>query len=63
MRQRRLVIRDVSQAIVKSIDISDIDHANAMMYMTMSIETMCDMGEWHINQVARLDPWGERITR
>lgn len=61
MRGRRIVLRDGNGEIVKAMDVSDVDHANAQFEMTLSIETMCDMGDWHHDSSVRIAPWGERI--
>lgn len=59
--KRRLAIVDANGATIRSMDISDIAHANTMATMSMRIETQCEFGEWHIQQEDKLFPWGERM--
>lgn len=58
---RRIVILDGNGVIVKTLDISEIDNANAMFPMLFAVETRCDLGQWHRTQADKLLPWGNRI--
>ncbi|HWD76725.1 MAG TPA: hypothetical protein VG371_16435 [Solirubrobacteraceae bacterium] len=49
--------------MIKELDVSEFDHANAQCSMHLEVRTRCDMGEWHATQRLELYPWGTRITR
>jgi hypothetical protein len=61
MDARVIVLRDANGAAVKTLDVSDLDNANATAPFTLTLETRCDLGEWHQSQRTELAPWGNRI--
>jgi hypothetical protein len=62
MDARVIVLRDANGAAVKTLDVSDLDNANAAAPLALTIETRCDLGEWHQAQRTELVPWGPRIS-
>jgi hypothetical protein len=62
MDARVIVLRDGNGAAVKTLDVSDLDNANAALPLALTLETRCDLGEWHQAQRTELTPWGERIS-
>ncbi len=57
MDARRLVLRDLNDIVIKSLDISDVEHANSQCQMTIAVETRCELGDWHEGQVFNVAPW------
>jgi hypothetical protein len=62
MDARVLVLRDANGAAIKTLDVSDIDNANAAAPVALTLETRCDLGEWHQAQRVEFVPWGTRIS-
>ena len=62
MKSRQLVLRDTDGRAVNTIDVSALDHENTTAPYVMSVETQCDMGEWHQGERFTLAPWGPRIS-
>lgn len=62
MDARVIVLRDANGAAVKTLDVSDLDNANSSAPMALTIETRCDLGEWHQSQQMQLIPWGEGFS-
>lgn len=62
MDARVLVLRDANGAAIKTLDVSDLDNANAAAPVALTVETRCDLGEWHQAQRTELAPWGSRIS-
>ena len=61
MDKRSIVLKDFNGVVIREMDISDIDHANTQLDMTIVVRTRCDMGDWHEGQSVRLFPWGQRV--
>lgn len=61
MDRRRICLRDGADAVIAMIDISDIDNADAQISMAITVETRCDMGDWHENMRVVTVPWGKRL--
>jgi hypothetical protein len=61
MQRRRIVLKDFAGRVIKSLDISDVDHANTQYRMTLEVQTQCDMLHWHANQEFDTVPWGQRL--
>lgn len=62
MDARVIVLRDASGAAIKTLDVSDLDNTNAAAPFAMTVETRCDLGEWHQTQRADVVPWGPRVA-
>ena len=62
MKRREIVLVDGNGAEIRSMDVSDIDHANAQLDLIAVVRTQCDMGHWHENGRIQLIPWGPRLT-
>ena len=62
MDARVIVMRDANGAAVKTLDVSDLDNANAALPLALTLETRCDLGEWHQAQRTELAPWGTALT-
>src|SRR6185437_6870277 len=60
MNARVLVLRDVNGAAVKSLDVSDLENADTAAPFALTVETQCDLGEWHQSQRTEFAPWGSR---
>ena len=63
MDRRRIFLRDVNGTVIREWDVSELDNANAQAVMTITVETLCDMGEWHCTQKVTMQPWGTKLTR
>jgi len=61
MDRRKIVLLDAGMKVVKELDISEVDHADARIGMYVEVRTRCEMGEWHATQRVELYPWGSRI--
>lgn len=59
MDARVLVLRDANGAAVKTMDLSDVDNPNPAAPVAITVETRCDLGEWHQSQRTELAPWGD----
>jgi len=62
MDARVLVLRDANGAAIKTLDVSDIGNTNTSAPMALTVETRCDLGEWHQAQRTEFVPWGEQIS-
>lgn len=62
MDARVIVLRDGNGAAVKTLDVSDVDNSDSQAPLALTLETRCDVGEWHQSQRTELAPWGPRIT-
>lgn len=58
---RAIVLRDTDGRAVKTMDVSELDHENTTAPYHLSVETRCDLGEWHTGEVITLAPWGPRV--
>ena len=62
MDARVLVLRDANGAAVKTLDVSDLENPDQTAPLALTVETRCDLGEWHQAQRTELLPWGPRIS-
>ncbi len=62
MDARVIVLRDANGAAVKTLDVSDLDNADARALLALTVETRCDLGEWHQAQRTELLPWGGHVN-
>ena len=62
MDARVVVLRDANGAAIKTLDVSDLDNTDSRALLALTVETRCDLGEWHQAQRAELLPWGNRIS-
>jgi len=62
MDARVIVLRDVNGAAVKTLDVSDLPNDNAAAPYALTLETRCDLGEWHQSQRTELAAWGPALT-
>lgn len=62
MQARHLVLRDMNGEVIKDLNVSDVDNANSAAQMSVTVETKCDLGEWHVSDRYNLLPWGPRIS-
>lgn len=61
MDARRIVLRDAAGSVIRMMDVSDIDNANSQCSLTLTVETRCDLGDWHQGQDIYLAVWGRAI--
>jgi hypothetical protein len=60
--QRVIRLTDAAGFPIGSIDVSQIDHCNTQVPFTLTVETLCDQGEWHTGQRFVVDkPWGKAV--
>lgn len=57
-RQRRIVLLDPAGSEIKRMDVSGIPNANSQATLVITIDTQCDLGHWHRNQIIEISPWG-----
>lgn len=62
-KMRRIALHDGNDVVIRTMDISDIDHANTMLTVTINVEERCDMGHWHPLQIIDVNPWGNKIEK
>lgn len=62
MNARAIVLRDTDGRAVKTMDVSELDHDNPQAPYAVSVETQCDMGEWHQGERVELVCWGPRVS-
>lgn len=63
MDARVIVLRDANGAAIKTLDVSDLDNTNSAAPVALTVETRCDLGEWHQSQRTELVPWGDALVR
>lgn len=60
---RRIALRDATGSVIRYMDVSDIDNANATAVMSLTIDARCDLGHWHAQDICTsIPPWGPRLT-
>jgi len=62
MDARVIVLRDGNGAAVKTLDVSDLENSDTQMPYVLTVETRCDLGEWHQSQRHDLAAWGPGCT-
>ena len=62
MDARVIVLRDGNGAAVKTLDVSDVENSDTQLPYELTIETRCDLGEWHQSQRNELTAWGPACT-
>jgi hypothetical protein len=62
MDARVIVLRDANGAAIKTLDVSDLENADTRAPLALTVETRCDLGEWHQAQRTELIPWGPQLT-
>ena len=61
MDARVIVLRDVNGAAVKTLDVSDLPNDNTAAPYALTVETRCDLGEWHQSDRTELAAWGPAL--
>ena len=59
--RRLLQLRDCNGAVIREVDISDVEHANSQLSMSVAIMTQCSLGYWHDNSSTEVLPWGSHL--
>lgn len=62
MDARVIVLRDANGAAIKTLDVSELDNDDNTAPLALTVETRCDLGEWHQTQRAELVCWGPRVA-
>lgn len=62
MESRKLVLRDTDGRALGAIDVSALQNENAGAAYVISVETQCDLGQWHTGEAHALACWGPAIS-